>query len=86
MTYAVNFETTPRTIAVKLSTGGMMHASFGSVQADAITNRHTVTAMARARFAPRFIRCCILFLLILFFYFIMPVFFCQARDALLLAY
>ena len=32
MTYAVNFETTPRTIAVKLSTGGMMHASFGSVQ------------------------------------------------------
>lgn len=32
MTYAVNFETTPRVIAVKLSTGGMMHASFGSVQ------------------------------------------------------
>lgn len=32
MTYAVNFETTPRTIAVKLSTGGMMRASFGSVQ------------------------------------------------------
>ena len=31
MTYAVNFETTPRVIAVKLSTGGMMHASFGSV-------------------------------------------------------
>lgn len=31
-TYAVNFETTPRVIAVKLSTGGMMHASFGSVQ------------------------------------------------------
>ena len=26
MTYAVNFETTPRVIAVKLSTGGMMHA------------------------------------------------------------
>lgn len=32
MTYAVNFETTPRVIAVKLSTGGMMHTSFGSVQ------------------------------------------------------
>jgi hypothetical protein len=32
VTYAVNFETTPRVIAVKLSTGGMMHASFGSVQ------------------------------------------------------
>ena len=32
MTYAVNFETTPRAIAVKLSTGSMMHASFGSVQ------------------------------------------------------
>ena len=32
MTYVVNFETTPRVIAVKLSTGGMMHASFGSVQ------------------------------------------------------
>lgn len=32
MTYTVNFETTPRVIAVKLSTGGMMHASFGSVQ------------------------------------------------------
>ena len=29
---AVNFETTPRVIAVKLSTGGMMHTSFGSVQ------------------------------------------------------
>lgn len=32
MAYAVNFETQPKTIAVKMSTGGMMRASFGAVQ------------------------------------------------------
>lgn len=32
MAYAVNFETTPKTIAVKLSTGGTMRANLGSVQ------------------------------------------------------
>lgn len=56
MTYAVNFETTPRVIAVKLSTGGMMHASFGSVQyvntgkqgIDGTTNQKGVVQLSSA--------------------------------------